>query len=126
MVDERVRKPSFAYRRLIKTLGHSAAGLAFAWRSEEAFRVEVLLCLVLVPLAFVLEPSALGRLLLIGSLLLVLIVELLNTAIEKTVDRISLEHHQLSKSIKDLGSAAVGLALALALLVWVTVLFWMA
>lgn len=121
-MNEKPKKSSFFVRRFVKTVGHSAAGLAFAWRSEEAFRVEILLCVALIPAAFLVDPSALGRLLLVGSLLLVVIVELLNTALEKTVDRISTERHQLSKTIKDLGSAAVSLTLILALLVWLTLL----
>ena len=113
---------SWIYRRLVKAAGHSWAGLAFAWRSEEAFRVEVTLCLLLAPLAFVLEPSTSGRLWLIGALWLVLIVELLKTAIEKAIDRISSERHELSKASKDLGSAAVFLAMVGAAGVWVAVL----
>ncbi len=104
------------------TVGYSWDGLRFAWRSEEAFRIEVCLSLLLVPLAFGLEPSGVGRALLIGSWVWVIVVELLNTALEKTVDRLSLERHPLSKSIKDLGSAAVGLSLVLALVTWVLVL----
>ena len=121
MTNETFKK-SLLYRRLIQTLRHSAAGLAFAWRSEEAFRIEVLLCVLLVPMALVLEPTWQGRLWLIGSLILVLIVELLNTAIEKLVDRISLESHELSKAAKDVGSAAVGLSLLWAVCVWIVVL----
>ena len=121
MTNETFHK-SLLYRRLIQPLRHSAAGLAFAWRSEEAFRIEVLLCVLLVPLALVLEPTWQGRLWLIGSLILVLIVELLNTAIEKLVDRISLEPHELSKAAKDVGSAAVGLSLLWAVCVWIVVL----
>lgn len=114
---------AFFRRRIVNTLGYTLAGLRFAWRSEEAFRIEVVLGVVLVPLALWLEPSGVGRALLIGSWGWVMVVELLNTALEKTVDRLSLERHPLSKSIKDLGSAAVGLSLVLALLVWVLVLF---
>ena len=113
---------AFVRRRIVHTLGYTLDGLRFAWRSEEAFRIEVILSLVLVPLAGWLEPSGLGRAMLIGAWLFVLVVELLNTAIEKTVDRLSLEQHPLSKSIKDLGSAAVGMSLLLALVVWVLVL----
>ena len=113
---------AFVRRRIIHTLGYTLEGLRFAWRSEEAFRIEVVLSLVLVPLACWLEPSGMGRAMLIGAWLFVLVVELLNTAIEKTVDRLSVEQHPLSKSIKDLGSAAVGMSLVLALVVWVLVL----
>jgi len=117
-----LQKISFIYRRLLNPLAHSAAGLFFAWRSEESFRIELLLALTLSLVAFVVDVTAIERILLIGSLLLVLIVEILNTAIEKTVDRISSEHHHLSKAIKDLGSAAVTLALALACVVWIALL----
>lgn len=92
------------------------------WRSEESFRIELLLALALSLVAFVVDVTTIERILLIGSLLLVLILEILNTAIEKTVDRISSEHHHLSKAIKDLGSAAVTLALALACVVWIALL----
>jgi diacylglycerol kinase (ATP) len=108
-------------RRIIDAAGYSAAGLAVAWRGEEAFRQEVLLALVLVPLALWLGGSNMERLLLVASWLLVMIVEILNTAIEATVDRISDEQHRLSGQAKDLGSAAVFLSLLLAALTWGTV-----
>jgi diacylglycerol kinase (ATP) len=105
-------------RRILDAARYSAAGLAVAWRGEEAFRQEVLLGLVLAPLALWLGQSGMERLLLIASWLLVLIVEILNTAVEATVDRIGDEHHPLSGQAKDLGSAAVFLSLILAALVW--------
>jgi len=108
-------------RRILDAAGYSAAGLAVAWRGEEAFRQEVILGLVLVPLALWLGQSSTERLLLISSWLLVMIVEMLNTAVEATVDRISDERHPLSGQAKDLGSAAVFLSLVLATLVWGTV-----
>ena len=108
-------------RRLRDATGYSAAGLATAWRGEEAFRQEVLLAVVLVPLALWLGQTAIECLLLIGSWLVVMIVEILNTAIEATVDRISDDHHQLSGQAKDLGSAAVFLSLILAVLAWGTI-----
>lgn len=108
-------------RRLLAATGYSAAGLATAWRSEEAFRQEIVMAVVLVPLAFWLGQTPMERLLLIGSWLVVLIVEILNTAIEATVDRISDEHHKLSGQAKDLGSAAVFLSLVLVMLAWGTV-----
>jgi diacylglycerol kinase (ATP) len=108
-------------RRLWDAAGYTAAGLAAAWRGEEAFRQEVLLGLVLTPFALWLGQSGMERLLLIASWLVVLIVEILNTAVEATVDRISDEHHPLSGKAKDLGSAAVFLSLVLAALVWGTV-----
>ena len=108
-------------RRLLDAAGYSAAGLAVAWRGEEAFRQEVVLALLLVPLALWLGQSNLERLLLVASWLLVMIVEILNTAVEATVDRIGDEQHRLSGQAKDLGSAAVFLSLLLAALVWGTV-----
>jgi diacylglycerol kinase (ATP) len=113
-------KNSLIYRRLFLTLGYSIDGLAFAWRTQEAFRVEVLMCALLAPLALVLEPTLNGRIWLLGSLMLVLIAELFNTAIEQTVNRISMDQHELSKAAKDLGSAAVGLTLLLALGIWLS------
>ncbi len=108
-------------RRLRDATRYSAAGLATAWRGEEAFRQEVLLTVVLVPLALWLGQTAIECVLLIGSWLVVMIVEILNTAIEATVDRISDDHHQLSGQAKDLGSAAVFLSLILAMLAWGTI-----
>jgi diacylglycerol kinase (ATP) len=108
-------------RRLRDATGYSAAGLLTAWRSEEAFRQEVLLAVFLVPLALWLGQTPMERLLLIGSWLVVMIVEILNSAIEATVDRISDEQHRLSGQAKDLGSAAVFLSLLLALLAWGTI-----
>ena len=93
-----------------------------AWRLEAAFRQEVLLLCVLLPVALLLPVSAVERVLLAGSLLLVLIVELLNSAIEAVVDRISLDRHELSGRAKDLGSAAVLFSLLLVLLTWSVIL----
>jgi len=108
-------------RRLRDATGYSAAGLLTAWRSEEAFRQEVLIGIFLVPLALWLGQTPVERLLLISSWLVVMIVEILNTAIEATVDRIGDEQHTLSGRAKDLGSAAVFLSLVLALLTWATI-----
>ena len=109
-------------RRLVNAAGYSLAGLAAALRHEDAFRTELLLCLILVPAALWLGHSGTDRALMIGSLGLVLVVELLNSAVEATVDRISLDHHQLAKRAKDLGSAAVMLSIANAVIVWILVL----
>lgn len=109
-------------RRLINAAGYSAAGLRAAFRHEDAFRQEVVAAVVLIPLALWLGHSGSERALLCFSVLAVLIVELVNSAIEATVDRISLENHQLAKRAKDIGSAAVMVALFNALLVWVLVL----
>ncbi|HMA90585.1 MAG TPA: diacylglycerol kinase [Burkholderiales bacterium] len=109
-------------RRLINATRYSLAGIAEAARHEDAFRQEILLAAVLVPLGLWLGHSGIARALLCGSVLLVLIVELLNSAVEATVDRISLEDHQLAKRAKDLGSAAVMLALVTTGFVWILVL----
>lgn len=99
------------------------SGLADAFKGESAFRQEVVLAIALVPLALWLANDWAQLMLMIGSLLIVLIVELLNSAIEATVDRISFEHHLLSKRAKDMGSAAVLLSLGLVSLVWGSVIW---
>ena len=109
-------------RRLINAFGYSMAGLKAAYQNEDAFRQEVLLAVLLIPLAFVLEKGGMGRALMVGSVLLVLIVELLNSAVEATVDRISLENHNLAKRAKDIGSAAVMMSLLNLAVVWGLVL----
>lgn len=98
-------------------------GLRWAWRSEEAFRQEVVIMAVATVVALLLPISGFQRLALIAVLVLVLIVELFNSAIEAVVDRISLERHPLSKAAKDLGSAAVFLSLLLAFATWAVVLY---
>lgn len=108
-------------RRILHASKYSAQGFAHAWRHEAAFRQELSLTLVLIPIAFWLGQSAMEKLLLIGSCVFVLVVELLNSAVEATVDRVGQEHHELSGRAKDLGSAAVLLSLLLAAAVWTTV-----
>lgn len=110
------------WRRLINATGYSWAGLKAAWRNEEAFRQEALLCGALVPVALWLGASTVERALLIGSLLGVVIVELLNSGIEAVVDRIGQERHELSGRAKDIGSAAVFVALLNAAIVWLLIL----
>ena len=101
---------------------YSIDGVAAAWRHENAFRQELVLCVVLLPIALLLPVPGVEKVLLIGSLLLVLIVELLNTAIEVAVDRDSVEIDPLGKRAKDYGSAAVMIALLAAAMTWVTIL----
>lgn len=103
-------------------LGVALEGLAAAWRHEVPFRMEVVACIVLFPITFWIGKTAVERALLIGSLLLVLIVELVNSALEATLDRISLEEHPLIKRAKDIGSAAVGLTLCNAAAIWFLIL----
>ena len=109
-------------RRLIRASGYSWAGLRAACRNEAAFRQELALCLLLVPLGLWLGEDGVERALLVGSLLLVLMVELLNSAIEAVVDRVGAEHHELSGRAKDMGSAAVLVALLNVVVIWVLVL----
>ncbi len=110
-------------RRIVSAAGYSWAGLVAAFRHEDAFRQEILLAAALIPLALYLGETGIARALMVGAVLLVLIVELLNSAVEAAVDRISLEHHHLIKRAKDMGSAAVLVALVNAVVVWALVLF---
>lgn len=109
-------------RRLINATRYSAQGFKAAWKTEDAFRQESVLAVILIPVAVLLPVSLVYKLLLIGSVILVLIVEVLNSAIEAVVDRFGGEIHPLSGKAKDLGSAAVLLALTFALITWVSIL----
>ena len=120
--DSTALKGKRGLRRLMNATRYSVDGLAAAWRHETAFRQELVLCVVLLPVALLLPVPGAEQVLLIGSLLLVLIVELLNTAIEAAVDRDSVEIDPLGKRAKDYGSAAVMLALLAAGMTWVTIL----
>ncbi|WP_323755143.1 diacylglycerol kinase [Rheinheimera sp.] len=104
--------------RIVKATECSRKGFVAAWRFEAAFRQEALLALLLLPLSFWLAQSAQHWAVLVSVLLLVLIVELLNSAIETLTDRVSLERHELSGRAKDLGSAAVTLSLTVVAIVW--------
>ncbi len=107
-------------RRLFNAFLYSLSGLQLAFRNESAFRQELAMAMVLVPVACMLHVTPLERVVLIASVLLVLIVELLNSSVEAAIDRIGLETHRLSMRAKDLGSAAVLLTLVLLALVWLT------
>ena len=109
--------------RLLNALGYSRDGLRAAWQNEAAFREEILLAAIAIPLALFLARSGVERALLIGSILLILIVVILNSAVEAVVDKASPEKHELAKRAKDMGSAAVLLSLLNALAVWVCVLW---
>lgn len=109
-------------RRVWNAFHYSLAGLSAAYRHEDAFRQEVWLALVLIPASLFIPASAVGHALMIASILLVLIVELINSAIEAAIDRISLENHRLSKRAKDIGSAAVLVALVNVVAVFALVL----
>lgn len=110
-------------RRLFNAFGYSLEGLKAAYKNEDAFRQEVKLAIVLIPLAIYLGESGMERAVMIASVLLVIIVELLNSSIEATVDRISLENHLLAKRAKDIGSAAVLLSLVNLTVVWGLLVF---
>jgi diacylglycerol kinase (ATP) len=121
-MEESPFKGKTGIRRLLNAFGYSVHGFASAFQHEDAFRQEVLLAAVLIPIALVLDVGAIGKAMMIASVLLVLIVELLNSAIEAAVDRISLDRHSLSKRAKDIGSAAVFLSLVNVVAVWALVL----
>ena len=104
--------------RIFRAAKYSAQGFAHAWRYEAAFRQELVITLLLIPVALWLGQNTVERVLLIACCLLVLVVELLNSAIEATVDRFGGEHNELSGRAKDLGSAAVLVSLALVPLIW--------
>lgn len=109
--------------RIRHATGYSFEGLASAYRGESAFRQETWLAVILVPLAFWIGQTWIETALLAGSVVMVLIVELLNSAVEATVDRISFELHELAKRAKDFGSAAVFLALAVTGAIWAAALW---
>jgi diacylglycerol kinase (ATP) len=120
---ESPHKGKTGLRRIWNALFYSFDGLRAAYRHEDAFRQEVWLAVVLIPLALFLPASGPGKALMIASVVVVLIVELLNSAVEATVDRVSLEHHRLAKRAKDIGSAAVLFSLINIVVVWLLVLF---
>ena len=109
--------------RIWNALHYSIAGLRAAYQNESAFRQEFWLAVILIAAALVLPVSGVDKALMIGSVLLVLIVELLNSAVEAVVDRVSFDHHELAKRSKDMGSAAVLVSLINCLAIWALVLF---
>ncbi|MGH8251627.1 MAG: diacylglycerol kinase [Steroidobacteraceae bacterium] len=109
-------------RRLARAFGSTWRGFRAAWREEEAFRQECLLAIVVVPLGLWLGTSGVERALLVGPMFIVLAIELINSAVEATVDRIGIERHPLSGLAKELGSAAVFVAFALLAICWALVL----
>ncbi|HKY01839.1 MAG TPA: diacylglycerol kinase [Burkholderiales bacterium] len=123
MGEESPFKGKTGLRRVMNACGYSLQGFASALKHEEAFRQEALLAAILIPIALWLDVNAISKAIMIASVTLVLIVELLNSAIEAAVDRVSLDHHSLSKRAKDIGSAAVFLSLVNVGLVW-TVILW--
>lgn len=117
------QKGKTGLRRIWNAFFYSLEGFKAAWRHEDAFRQEAVLAAVLIPVALFLPASGIGKALMVGSVLLVLMVELLNSAVEATVDRISYENHELAKRAKDIGSAAVFVSLVNVPVVWALVLF---
>lgn len=111
------------FTRVIKAAGYSLKGLKAAWVNEAAFRQESVAAVIAIIIAFCLDISYVDRILLISSVVLVAIVELLNSAIEAVVDRIGSEYHELSGRAKDIGSAAVFVSIGLALFIWALVLW---
>jgi len=122
MEGESPFKGKTGMQRVINATRYSLEGLAAAARHEDAFRQELTLAAVMVPLGLWLGADGTERALLVGSVLMVLVVELLNSAVEATVDRVSLEDHQLAKRAKDIGSAAVMMSLVTVGVVWLLVL----
>ena len=120
--DESPFKGKTGLQRVWNAFIFSLHGLASAFRHEEAFRQEVLLAVILIPIALFLDVGGVGKAMMIASVVLVLIVELLNSAIEAAVDRISFDQHRLSKRAKDIGSAAVMVALVNAAVVWLLII----
>jgi diacylglycerol kinase (ATP) len=109
--------------RIVKAAGYSWQGLRAAWQHEAAFRQELIAAVVAIVVACWLDVDAITRVLLIGSVVLVVIVEILNSAIESVVDRIGQEQHPLAGRAKDMGSAAVLLTILLAVFVWIALLW---
>ena len=116
-------KKNTGLKRIILATGYSIKGLKSAFKHEAAFRQETLLAAIFIPLACYLDVSQIERILLIAPLVLVLIIEILNSAIEAVVDRIGSEHHELSGRAKDMGSAGVLIALFLTAYIWIEILF---
>ena len=109
-------------KRLANAFTYSVAGTLAAFKHEDAFRQEVILSIILIPLAIYLGQTAIEQALMIASVLLIIIVELLNSSVEATVDRISVKRHKLSKRAKDIGSAAVFFSLVNAAVIWFLIL----
>jgi len=120
-VVESVHKGKRGLRRLVNAFNYSMSGLRLAYRHEHAFRQEILGAALLLPVACLIPVTPVERVLLIGTILLVLIVELLNSSVEAAVDRAGLDTHHLAKRAKDIGSAAVFLALILLATTWLLI-----
>ena len=122
-IKQNPHKGNRGLTRAIHAAKNSWNGLIFAYQEESAFRQELVLLVLLTPVALLLPVSVLAKALMISALLMVLAIELLNSSVEAAIDRISFEHHDLSKRAKDFGSAAVMLALLIAFIIWAAVIF---
>jgi diacylglycerol kinase (ATP) len=120
-IDQNPHKGNKGFTRAWHAAKNSWCGLVYAFMEESAFRQELTLFALLTPIALVMPISYLQKALLVSALIMVLVVELLNSSVEAAIDRISFEHHDLSKRAKDFGSAAVMLALFIAILLWASV-----
>ena len=114
---------SHSLARIFRATGYSWQGLRAAWRHEAAFREEIYLSVILIPLGLYVGDDGVQKAMLVASVVLVLVVEMLNSAIEACVDRFGNEHHELAGRAKDMASTAVAFALGLVVIVWVLVLF---
>ncbi|MFT5210522.1 MAG: diacylglycerol kinase (ATP) [Flavobacterium sp.] len=108
--------------RIISAAGYSWQGVCAAWQNEEAFRQEIVICAVMIPLGFFLAETRMEAAMLVGSVMLLPIVEILNSSIEATIDRIGLERHELSARAKDMGSAAVTMTIIFVATIWLLLL----
>jgi diacylglycerol kinase (ATP) len=122
-IKQNPHKGNRGLTRAIHAAKNSWNGLIFAYQEESAFRQELVLLVLLTPVALLLPVSVIEKALMIGALLMVLAIELLNSSVEAAIDRISFEHHDLSKRAKEFGSAAVMLALLIAFSIWAAVMF---
>ena len=122
-IKQNPHKGNRGLTRAIHATKNSWNGLIFAYQEESAFRQELVLLVLLTPVALLLPVSVLEKALMISALMMVLAIELLNSSVEAAIDRISFEHHDLSKRAKDFGSAAVMLALLIAFIIWAAVMF---
>lgn len=120
-INQNPHKGNRGFSRAWHAAKNSWCGMVYAFQEESAFRQELLLLVILSPIAILLPVPALQKAVLVASLLMVLVVELLNSSVEAAIDRISFEHHDLSKRAKDFGSAAVMLTLFIAGLLWITI-----
>lgn len=114
---------NFLKKRIINTIKYSLSGLKATWKLEQAFKIEIIACLFGIYIIIFSSTTKIEKILLINSLFLILITELINTGLEKTINKISKEIHPISKIVKDIGSAAVFLSLIYAIIIWSIIFF---